>query len=325
MRTTILAALTVLCVACVPPTDPNAPGATTGAGAGAAAAPAPTAGGDVLAEKDGVTLRRAHAQVIIEVLQFVVGGAITEAEGQEIARGMVADFEANPAKTVSDAEALAQTWTQVRQVTNPIQIAMLRQAFIAAFHQGAQSLGGQNLPPFIQVMYRHIRVVGYDPANQLVLTDRDVDALIAYATFMYQLQGGAVPAWSPEQREQVIAAIGQAFPSFTVDQKRFYCSMTVYWNYVVYAWAQAAAQERQRMAMALLNAQMGAAAQPQPAQNWGTMQPQRQVYAQPGGGQMDDHTYDVLRNVMLEQHAASMNVLDTIGGKEYNYDVVDEY
>jgi hypothetical protein len=98
--------------------------------------------------------------------------------------------------------------------------------------------------------------------------------------------------------------------------------MTVYWNYLAYAWAQAAEQERQRLAMALLGAQAGAAAQP--AQSWGTMQPQQQVYA-PQGGDMDDHTYELLRNVMLEDHAASMNVLDAIGGSEYNYEVVDQY
>jgi hypothetical protein len=155
-----------------------------------------------------------------------------------------------------------------------------------------------------------------------VLTDRDVDALIAYGSFLHQLQGGAAVAWPTAHRERLITAIQAAFPTLPLEQKRFYCSMTVFWNYVVYAWSQAAPQERQRMAMALLGIQPTAA---QPAATYGTMQPQRNVYAQGGGGEMSDSTYEALRNSMLEGHAASMNVLDAIGGSEYNYNVVDEY
>ncbi len=319
MRWMTATAVIFFFVACVPPATTSSNVATQETGGGAPAPAQPN--GNVLAEQDGVQLTRAHVQTLIDVLQFVVGEAITAAESQEIAGAAVADFQANPAKTVSDAEALSQTFARVRTVTNPIQIAMLRQAFIVAFHQAAQTLGEQGLPPFLQVMYRHVRVVGYDAANQLVLTDRDVDALIAYTSFLYQLNSGAAPAWSAEYREQLITSIQQAFPTFTLEQKKLYCGMTVYWNYLVYAWAQAAAEQRQRLAMALLGAQAAAA---QPAQSWGAMQPQRQVYAQPGGN-MDDHTYETLRNVMLEQHAASMNVLDAIGGSEYNYEVVDQY
>jgi hypothetical protein len=211
----------------------------------------------------------------------------------------------------------------MQTITNPMQIAMLRQAFVFAFHQAAQSVAESEHPPFIKVMYRHLRVVAFDAQNQLVLTDRDVDALIAYGSFLQQLQGGAAPMWSAAQREKLITSLQAAFPTLTVEQKRFYCSMTVYWNYVVYAWGQAVAAERQRMAMALLGAQQAAAAQP--AATYGNMQPQYNVYGQGGGGEMSDSTYDTLQNVLLEQHAASMNVIDAIGGSEYNYEVVDQY
>lgn len=261
----------------------------------------------VIAAQDGLRLTQREVDTQVRLVQFVIGQNIKAHEAQALKQAAVQEFSQGPQKFLREAKQLGQTVALLEKTTNPLSAAQLRQALIAEFHKATQSTQEQDKPLIIRTINRYVRVLAYDPANHLALTDRDVAAAANLIDFRMRVQGQ--PALSAVARQQIGAHLVGSFLAVPVQTRRSLCSSQVVWLYMNYAWQRMGQQQRVQYGAAY-------ARQARPAAT--------AAYAPRPQG-MSQSTYDAVRNSMLEGHAASMNALSSISGvPDYSYSVVDE-
>ncbi len=279
-----------------------------------------TGSGAVLAKQGGYTLTEGDVAAGVGVLQFIINGRVTDAERSALTEQSKKEFGINPEGFLKELQSLAVSRAMLSQVTDPIQVGLIRQALVVAFYQAAKNQPSAQLPLFVQVMNRYVQVLAYDEPNRLALTNKDLDAFFDYTSFLYELNTGKKVTWPISVHDSVKNDLITRFPTLPLQEKQFYCGMGVIWNYFQYAWKSAAEAQRAKIVQGMF---AGNAA-PTPAQgiNYGSIQPQAGTSV-PSGQEMDDGTFNTLKNVMLIDHVGTMNAWSAIGDSPYYYEIVD--
>jgi hypothetical protein len=213
------------------------PAGSPPAGGGIGAVPPPAAGGKVLSEKDGLKLTEDHVRAGVGIIQFVIGGKIKDAEVAELTRTLVQEFGQSPQFVLQQMEGMKQPLAQLNSMTDPLQVGTIRQGILSAFHKATLNVREKDKPLLIQIINRHVKVLAYDPANELVLTDHDADGFLKFQQFCYQLAGLGFDV-TEQQRQQFIASVQRDFPTLPVEQKRFLCSARVAWEVTEAYWVR---------------------------------------------------------------------------------------
>jgi len=276
--------------------------------------------GAVLAQKDGFRLTQGDVDAGIDILQFIIDGRLTDQERSDMTQQAVREFSASPKTYLDDLRSLADSRARLGQIRDPLQVGMLRQALLVAFHTAGQKVAAADLPLFVRIMNSYVRVLAFDEKNQLALTNKDLNAYFDYTSFLFQLNTGQSFVWPAPDREKATSDIVGRFASMPLQEKQFYCAMGIIWEYFQYAWKQAEAAQRAQMAQQMFAGARGLA--PSPNLNYGSTLPVASIPSATGR-EMDDSTYNTLRNVMLMDHAATMNAWSHVGDSPYYYEVVD--
>lgn len=274
--------------------------------------------GAVLAKQGGYTLTEGDVTAGIGVLQFIINGRVTDAERSALTEQSKKEFSINPEGFLKELQSLAVSRAMLSQVTDPIQVGLLRQALIVAFYQAAKNRSAAELPLFVQVMNRYVQVLAYDEPNRLALTNKDLDAFFDYTSFLYELNTGKIVTWSLSVRDSVRTDLIDRFPVLHLQEKQFYCGMGIIWNYFQYAWKSAAEAQRRQ----IVGGMFSGGTAPAPGINYGSIQPKVGA-AVPSRQEMDDETFNTLKNVMLLDHVSTMNAWSAIGDSPYYYEIVD--
>jgi len=276
-----------------------------------------------LASKNGSTLTNAHIETGVGLIQFIIGQKISPAEVKELEAQSIIEFNQNPAYFIQEINSLAQSLQTLRSFTEPVRIGLARQQLFAALYQATYQMQETDKPLMIQVMNRYIKVLAHDPANGLVLTDKDAEGMTKYLAFNSELMGQSI-ALSPQLVESVAVELAGNFFSMPLEQKQLLCSASLIWQLLEANWNQLSPAQKE---------QYKSSFQAQIAQNFN---PSSYNYSPPPATSGGSSTADAMRDYRARQHmmqmmnemnmntnALSLNIIENIGGTGNYWSVVD--
>ncbi|MBN2380995.1 hypothetical protein JXM67_14450 [candidate division WOR-3 bacterium] len=268
------------------------------------------------ASADGYVLREDHVKAGIDILELTIGERISEQEADALLNAWIRDFNQDPRAVYEDLDGLIELRDKLYTIQDPWEVAMLRALLVGSFHNEALKTPRDEWHEFLKIMYDHVEVVAFDQANQLAFTDKDLDAYLEYMAFLAALNTGQILTWTQEQREVLAEEVAENFSGLSLEEKKFLCGMDVLAKYLNHAWYEADKATRNQIAQGIAGNNVA------PNLDYSGFSPWTSAAT---GSEMDEDTYNLLHDIMLEEHAASMNVLSSISGTPaYYYEVVDE-
>ncbi len=211
--------------------------------------------GGTLARAGGLELTQAHVEPLIQLVETVIDQPVSPAERERITRAAVAEFQANPQGFLQQSQGVAQAIQTLGTMQNPFQLGLARQMLFAGFYLATLQVPQDQVPEVVKVMLEHVRVIAVDPANQLVMTDRDLDAMVAYDQFISQVMGAGSLGLGGIPRDQLEATLASQFASLPLEAKQSMVAVYPVWKATQQAWSQLTPQQQQ-MVVAQAQAQL---------------------------------------------------------------------
>jgi len=204
-------------------------------------------GGKALAQSQGKQLTEADLQPPFELTELVIDAKLSPAEKERLRASAVKEFTAQPEGFLQQVAQVRQALDRLHLLNDPFKLGLARQTLFAQLYLASKAVPADQMPEIIKIMREHVRVVAEDPANQLVLTDRDVQAMLAYGQFLMQVTGvsglglGGVPQATLE------AQIQAQFPVLPLQAKQTLAAIYPVWQATLYSWSRMTPQQQQRV------------------------------------------------------------------------------
>lgn len=297
----------------------------TGQGAG---------GGEILAQKAGYTLNNSHFNAGIGILQFIIGQTVKPSELRELKQKLIEEFQQAPAEVIRQLNSLGNSLQTIRSATDPVRIGLARQELFAALYKATMNFKEEDKPLMIQVMNRYIKVLAYDPNNNLLLTDKDAGGMLNYLAFNSELMGQKIQ-FNGALRRSTINDLVSRFASMPLEQKRLLCSASLIWELVEYNWNRLTSAQKLQYKNAY-STQIG-----QNTQSYQSFQQQNynsgNNYQSNSGSsgsnksaadmrrehRAKQHMFRMMNEMNMNTHATSLNIIENIGGTGNYWSVVD--
>lgn len=300
----------------------------------------------------------------LDVISFIVNSPILKKDRDVFYNKVKAEYQKDPSAAVQALKGMDQTLQQIfttiaNGVEGPFRAEMerlMRQA-------KDQGQAGEDVKYAIDLIDQYNETLAKGKSVNLTLRDAAayVEYTQFYQSLMsgqeYELSDEMVPAVVGLITE-IFKQADSATQNYMTQYKDQWSNLRLYWQYMdnsaqkefkksyltfqknQLAAQQKAYEEAQKMAKATVDTYQDMAARAWDQYNLNTYTapaytqdylPQYSDYSAPdyssgggGYGEMDDSTYNTLRNVLLEDHASTMNLFETIDGNtDYYYDVVD--
>jgi len=289
------------------------------------APPAASSSGRVLLESGGRRMTADHIDTAVGVIQFIIGQEITAAEKTELLESAKKEFPIDPAEWLRQVDGLKQALVRLRQIQDPVMIGMGRQMLIAEYYKVTRNLKPQDIPLLLQVVYRYVRVMAFDEANMLALTDKDIEAMIAYMEFNNQMSG--VPrTFSRAEREAFSRELVAKFPGLPLEQKQFLCSANFVWKLVEANYRQFSAAQQAQFQTGYSQAQAGHYRTDADSAAFSRMSVEEQrAYLQRKAREnmANQNMFTMMNNVSTQTHATMLNTIENFGGTGNYWEVVN--
>ncbi len=269
----------------------------------------------VLSTKNGHELNGTHLKVYTEFVEFVVGEAIEPDEEKSIRTELTAQFNANPAGVLQEAEGFKASMAQLYGITDPMAIGAARQMIFAGLYQGTHHLPENEQPVLMQIINNYVQILAFDPATNLVLLDKEVEAAIQYMEFASNLNGAPLQ-WSAHDKQQFQQQAAANFTQLTLQEKQFLCSASLLWELVANNWNQISTVEQQQWQN---NYQSQAV-----APNYDYSGSANQTIADKQAEMRTNQMYfDIMNDMSLQNHATMLNVIEGMGGSDNYWEVTN--
>ncbi len=120
---------------------------------------------------------------------FLLDRPLTTAERRALHAWIRREFTADPGTFLSELQQLRGAWMRVEAVEDPSMRAMLRQRFVTVFYFAFRALPPARRPaPLTLVLDAH-PVIAADAARGILITERELDAYLAFDRFLADLTG----------------------------------------------------------------------------------------------------------------------------------------
>ncbi|MEZ4887852.1 MAG: hypothetical protein R3E32_24200 [Chitinophagales bacterium] len=300
-----------------------------------------------LAQNGSQVLKEREVRIYAALLEFLIEANLKPYQIAQLQQEAVADFEANPSALLQDAAQVGEAMKTIYALKDVAKIGAARQELFTTLHAFAQQNAASQQSAFFKILYEHLKVLAFDAANKLVLTDKDVAAYIRYVEFTNQLAGTNQVFSAQEKRDFEQQLIG-GFPQLSLEQKQVFCSARLLWQLVDANWRQlSAAQQQQVKAQVMANvANPNAAVGNNGSYNEGvkdysTMSGEEVMadinadlkrWADEKGMTVEEYleyrqgfnaTFQTLQRMSMESHASMMNVINHMGGSDDYWTVRD--
>lgn len=276
----------------------------------------------ILARKSGQTLTSSHIDTGIDLIQFIIGQSILPEEAKELEDQSIAEFKIDPDYFLKEIGSLARSLDTIRAMTDPVRIGLTRQQLFAALYQATHQVCEADKPLMIQVMNRYINVLAHDPANNLVLTDKDAIGMMKYLAFNSELLGQPVvltEALQQSMRSEII----KNFYIQPLEQKQLLCSASLIWQLLEVNWNRITPAQKEQYKAAfqaqfspLFQSEINSQSSPAAGQNRSTSDKMREYQAR-------QHMMSMMNDMNMNTHALSLNIIENIGGTGNYWSVVD--
>jgi len=286
--------------------------------------------GEVLAQKGGYTLTNGNFNAGLGILQFIIGQPVKPSEVQELKNKLIEEFHQAPAEVLQQLNSLGKSLQTIHSATDPVRIGLARQELFAAFYKATMNFKEADKPLMIQVMNRYIKVLAYDPANNLLLTNKDAEGMLNYLAFNSALMGQEVQL-TDAVRRTIMTDLVNRFASMSLEQKQLLCSASLIWELLESNWNRLTPAQKQQYKSAYYS-QIG--------QNSQSYQTYNQTYnpGSSGSGSQSStksrydmmreynakqHMFRMMNEMSMNTHALSLNIIENIGGTGNYWSVVD--
>jgi len=234
-------------------------------GQAAPALSAQTAG--VLAESKGYQLTEAQMKVGYDLVELITDEIMSEGEKNRLKQAAIQEFSQAPEEFMNQINQLSASMKQLQSISDPFQLGLARQMLFAQFYLATRNMPEEQIPELIRLMKEHVQVIAEDPQNQLVLTTRDVQAMIEYNQFVSGLTGNQAPAVDPNLFASRIQAV---YPTLPLETRQVLAAIYPVWQATRYSWDQLSNQQKNQVIMNMAQANTQ---QPQTWQEWDAQHP----------------------------------------------------
>ncbi|MBK9216885.1 MAG: hypothetical protein IPM59_15055 [Chloracidobacterium sp.] len=201
--------------------------------------------GRPIATAGGQTLTDGHVRVGVQFINFLAGSQIKPAEETELKNDIMRSFTADPRGEIEQIREINSSMQGAYRLTDPLKIAEVRNRLLGELHQASLSLPLSEMPAAIKILRRYIKVLAFDQSSRMALTDKDLDATIAYFDFQRKLAGhGAIPA---VQKTQFRKTVTNGYSQLPLDQKALFAAMTIIWDVTRANWNQLSPVQQQQI------------------------------------------------------------------------------
>ncbi|MEM6287028.1 MAG: DUF5640 domain-containing protein [Bacteroidota bacterium] len=230
-------------------------------------------------------------QLAVNLLQFVVGEAVSSREVDGIRREIRTDYASDPAGTEQSLALFRQILTAAAQATDPIAVGMARQQLLVGLLEMRRQMPNEP-SAFFDAITNRVRLVAFDPATQTGATDQDVRAALDFLAWQAQVSGGSLPTGYAAYE----AYVAQNFAALGQDEKEFLSAASIIWTLAQAQWADLSARQQAQAQQQIA----GASAQ--------------DLYSLQEQTQHDASYYETLSEISAMQHQTSMSILNNMGG-----------
>lgn len=250
----------------------------------------------VVASQSGYHLTMGDFNKGIMFGEFILGQSLTPTEWSEAYKEAIVFFEENPTQNLQNIEMLFQTMSQIYSLQDALQIALVRNNLLAELYNIYQS--ANEITVLNKLINKYVEILNYDPVSKLVLTQQNIDGL--YSLYQFTAQASNT-RYNPSQAEitQTTKQIIEIFTNGTLDQKQYLCVTGTYNILMRQNYQNMNANNQEQ----LLNSYLS---------QYQTNSPQYKNSQYNDANTRD--TYQMLSNLSLQGHAASMNSIEAIGG-----------
>jgi hypothetical protein len=269
----------------------------------------------VLVEKDGYQYTQENFNRSVKFVKFICGIQLTEEEKEALKQGEINDFNANPATALQNVAYVDEQMQQLYALEDVLQIGLARSVLIANLYSTIYQLPPDNA--FKQIFNTHTVVLALDPYNNLSFTQKDLDAYFDYLTFNAALMGSHY-GYNQETRAAYAQSIINQFLYGDYQTKSTLAMMKIYFEYVQTVYQKLPDDKKNDFTNSITNnyneltKQNGNQAQSSQEQtstnDWQT----QQMY------------FNTMQDIMLQQHATSLNIIENIGGTGNYWEVVND-
>lgn len=272
-----------------------------------------------LARSGGYTLTGGHYNIGINLTQFIIGHAVKPSEANELKAQLIKEFNQSPQAVLNEFNSLAGSMQKIRSISDPLTIGYARQQLFTAFYKATMHMQEFQKPLMIQVINRYIKVMAYDQANNLVLTNRDVEGMVKYLAFNSQLQGQPIQLTS-QLTQSVAQEMIRNFPRMGLEQKKLLCSASLLWQLVEFNWNRLSAAQKQQYKNSFT-----AQVQPNYSRNTGSYQPGKPKSATESMRDWNakQQMFKMMMDMNTQSHVTSLNIIENMGGTGNYWEVVD--
>ena len=274
----------------------------------------------------------------MKFVEFAIANKLSAHEKAQIKSQAIREFQSNPSGLIQEARNLHTGMQQIYQLTEPVRIALGRQALIAELHKATMNLSEAQKPILIKLINTHSPVLAYDPQTNSVFTENNFQGLVDYIKFTYKIAGKAAPIENKNTfRQQMI----EQFPYLPLEQKQSFCATTLMYNMMQASWNQMTPQQRRDYKSQFVaqntnyynppnysdNSNSGGN-----AQNWTGEMPDPNDKAAMNAwlirkrAEMNSNQacWNMMQNMSLQNHATSMNIIENIGGGNNYWEVTND-
>lgn len=260
----------------------------------------------LLATSQGYQLKQSDLVPAISFLNFLIQGQVTQQELNYLLQMSVTEFQADPAAYLTQIQGFNQSIARAQGIADPIKLGEFRQKVIGEFFGAAQKVPANQLPAYLQVLFRHVPVVAFDSNTKVALTQLDLQASLLYVKELYALQGQQV---SPQALEVWAQQLVAGFSQLDAATQNFLASGNIVLS--IYRANVARMNQQQQQAMANQYSQQ------MTANNQGYT-PSTSAAGKAMENWHNQQTFNIMQNMQNQSHVTMMNVIENMGGSD-NY------
>lgn len=276
-----------------------------------------------LARQNGYTYTEGHFQKGLRFVEFIVDQRLTPEEVKAGRQESLDEFRKDPASTIQQTDFVDQQMQQVYALTDPVQIALVRSAFLAQFQNMFNQTTEQ--PVMRQLIDKYCPVLAFDPYNSVAFTKKDFDGMINLMKFQAELSGQPfyIDNATLQQYQDYFV---QQFLNGTVETRQSLAVMGVVSEYLMNYYAMLNENQKQQfrqqmLASAYQNNQQNGYNTTWPAGVDTPAEQQAYLLQQQQQMQSDQQFYNWYSNMMLQQHASMLNVIENMGDGDRYWEV----
>jgi len=286
----------------------------------------------ILANKNGIALTYRHFKHGLDLTQFIIGNRIKKSEIDELKYKLIEEFNTNPSLVVKQLDSIGVSMKKVHNAKDPVKVGKVRQEIFTSFYKLTCNMREEQKPLMVRIINRYIKVLAYDQANNLLLTNRDVDGYINYLAFNSELAGNKI-AVNYAVRRSVRDQLIKNFYSMPLQQKQLLSSASLMWKLVDANWKRLSYAQRVQYINAYRakisnnfkynrqSTNYNNYSRWTPPKNYGSQkkslsQMRREFNAK-------QNMFRMMNNINLNTHAVSLNIIENMGGTGNYWKVTD--